>query len=443
MAIVRVSGARGARRSPGALLGALPRAARCDHAQQFRDRRRRRDRRGLALYFPAPHSYTGEHVLELQGHGGAVLVEALIAPCARTRRTPGAARGIHAARVFERQARSGAGRGGRRSDRCGFRSGGARGSCARSKGEFSAPRAARCAQALASCARRSRPRSISPTSRSSVLRPRACASRLRGAVTAAARAAGGEPPGAAADRRHDRRDRRADPMPANPPCSTAWRATRRRSSRDAAGHHARRAARAHPARWHAAASAGHRGTARQAGDAIEAEGIRRAEAAMSRADRILFVIDAAVDPQAIAYQAARPRLPAGVPVTVVFNKIDLAAHAAPSTGRGVAPAQCRAPARAWSRCAPISRPAWVSRWAPWVPLSARARHVEALTRCAQHLDGALRAHRAAGRTRARSRRVAARRIGAGRAARYRGPPMNYWAGSLAPSASANERLLTH
>src|ERR1700733_953986 len=34
---------------------------------------------GIALYFPAPHSYTGEHVLELQGHGGPVVVEALIA----------------------------------------------------------------------------------------------------------------------------------------------------------------------------------------------------------------------------------------------------------------------------------------------------------------------------------------------------------------------------
>ena len=34
---------------------------------------------GLALYFPAPQSYTGEDVLELQGHGGPVLMEALIA----------------------------------------------------------------------------------------------------------------------------------------------------------------------------------------------------------------------------------------------------------------------------------------------------------------------------------------------------------------------------
>src|SRR6478735_9297339 len=33
---------------------------------------------GLALYFPAPHSFTGEHVLELHGHGGAFVVESLI-----------------------------------------------------------------------------------------------------------------------------------------------------------------------------------------------------------------------------------------------------------------------------------------------------------------------------------------------------------------------------
>ncbi|WHZ09940.1 MAG: tRNA-5-carboxymethylaminomethyl-2-thiouridine(34) synthesis protein MnmE [Burkholderiaceae bacterium] len=35
--------------------------------------------RGLALYFPAPHSYTGEDVLELQAHGGPVLLQLLLA----------------------------------------------------------------------------------------------------------------------------------------------------------------------------------------------------------------------------------------------------------------------------------------------------------------------------------------------------------------------------
>ncbi len=36
---------------------------------------------GLALYFRAPHSYTGEDVLELQGHGGPVVLQMLLARC--------------------------------------------------------------------------------------------------------------------------------------------------------------------------------------------------------------------------------------------------------------------------------------------------------------------------------------------------------------------------
>lgn len=34
---------------------------------------------GLALYFPAPHSFTGEDVLELQAHGGPVVLQRLLA----------------------------------------------------------------------------------------------------------------------------------------------------------------------------------------------------------------------------------------------------------------------------------------------------------------------------------------------------------------------------
>ncbi|CAG0908863.1 unnamed protein product, partial [Darwinula stevensoni] len=37
--------------------------------------------RGLALYFPAPHSYTGEDVLELQAHGGPLVLQMLVARC--------------------------------------------------------------------------------------------------------------------------------------------------------------------------------------------------------------------------------------------------------------------------------------------------------------------------------------------------------------------------
>lgn len=36
---------------------------------------------GLAIHFPAPHSYTGEAVLELQAHGGPVLLQLLLARC--------------------------------------------------------------------------------------------------------------------------------------------------------------------------------------------------------------------------------------------------------------------------------------------------------------------------------------------------------------------------
>lgn len=36
---------------------------------------------GLLLYFPAPHSFTGEDVLELQGHGGPVVMQMLLSRC--------------------------------------------------------------------------------------------------------------------------------------------------------------------------------------------------------------------------------------------------------------------------------------------------------------------------------------------------------------------------
>ncbi len=45
--------------------------------------------RGLAIHFPAPHSYTGEDVLELQAHGGPVLLQLLLARCLEAGRTIG------------------------------------------------------------------------------------------------------------------------------------------------------------------------------------------------------------------------------------------------------------------------------------------------------------------------------------------------------------------
>ena len=36
---------------------------------------------GVALFFPAPHSYTGEDVLELQGHGGTAVMQLVLQRC--------------------------------------------------------------------------------------------------------------------------------------------------------------------------------------------------------------------------------------------------------------------------------------------------------------------------------------------------------------------------
>lgn len=47
----------------------------------FRDAAGRTIDQGLAIHFPAPHSYTGEDVLELQAHGGPVLLQLLVARC--------------------------------------------------------------------------------------------------------------------------------------------------------------------------------------------------------------------------------------------------------------------------------------------------------------------------------------------------------------------------
>ena len=47
----------------------------------FRDANGEPIDQGLAIWFPAPHSYTGEAVLELQAHGGAVVLQLLLARC--------------------------------------------------------------------------------------------------------------------------------------------------------------------------------------------------------------------------------------------------------------------------------------------------------------------------------------------------------------------------
>ncbi|MCX7894160.1 MAG: tRNA uridine-5-carboxymethylaminomethyl(34) synthesis GTPase MnmE, partial [Burkholderiales bacterium] len=77
--IVRVSG-RSLAPLATAILGRVPAPRRAERAA-FRDAVGREIDEGLALYFPAPHSYTGEDVLELHGHGGPVVMQMLLRRC--------------------------------------------------------------------------------------------------------------------------------------------------------------------------------------------------------------------------------------------------------------------------------------------------------------------------------------------------------------------------
>ena len=128
---------------------------------------------------------------------------------------------------------------------------------------------------------------------------------------------------------------------------------------------------------------------RHAGDSIEEEGMRRARAEIERADRVLFVIDAAEDPAAEAYREERVRLPAGVPVTLVLNKCDLAGSLEKSpcaktprlyvsalTGSGIE--ELREHLKGCMGFQTVEGGA----------ISARLRHLEALARARAHVEEA-------------------------------------------------------
>jgi tRNA modification GTPase len=74
--VIRVSGP-GVPRIAAGIIGSLPPARRAQ-VSTFRAGDGEAIDRGLALYFPAPASFTGEHVLELQGHGGALITDLLL-----------------------------------------------------------------------------------------------------------------------------------------------------------------------------------------------------------------------------------------------------------------------------------------------------------------------------------------------------------------------------
>ena len=77
--MIRISGKHLAKLAE-AILGKIPKP-RYACLSQFHDTGGRIIDQGIALFFPAPHSYTGEDVLELQGHGGPAVMDLLLSRC--------------------------------------------------------------------------------------------------------------------------------------------------------------------------------------------------------------------------------------------------------------------------------------------------------------------------------------------------------------------------
>ena len=74
--IIRISGPK-TQEIAQQILAKVPKP-RSAHFAKILDKNNNTIDEGLALYFPAPHSFTGEDVLELHGHGGPVVMDAVL-----------------------------------------------------------------------------------------------------------------------------------------------------------------------------------------------------------------------------------------------------------------------------------------------------------------------------------------------------------------------------
>ena len=132
-------------------------------------------------------------------------------------------------------------------------------------------------------------------------------------------------------------------------------------------------------------------------DAIEAEGIRRALREMQSADRLLYLIDATAhsadlqsDPLPASVRQELALLPDRVPVTVVFNKIDLLG--VPSfTDAAATPARVALSARSGEGIDALRAHLRASAGlvgSDAAVMSARRRHLDALERARAHAQAA-------------------------------------------------------
>jgi tRNA modification GTPase len=382
--IVRISGPK-APELAAVILGELPPARRASFAR-FLDARREAIDAGLALFFPAPNSYTGEHVLELHGHGGPLVLEALVARAVEL-----GARRAQAGEFTQRaflndkldlaQAEAIADlidAGSREAARAAMRS---------LQGEFSTM-VRGLTEAVIELRTYVEAAIDFPEEEIDFLADRELAGRFQAvsdhfeAVSDSARQGrllregmtvviAGRPNAGKSSLLN--RLAGYDAAIVTPLPGTTRDVVRERISIDGMP-------------LHVLDTAG----LRQGGDLVEEEGIRRAQAEMLRADRVLFVIDASADPDARAFREERARLPAEVAVTLVFNKCDLAAglpladtvsapprlHLSALTGEGLG--ELRAHLK---HCMGFQSVDGGS-------ITARRRHLEALARAREHTRAA-------------------------------------------------------
>lgn len=388
IAVLRISGPE-VPRIATALIGSVPEPRRATYAT-FRDARGEAIDFGIALYFPAPHSFTGEPVLELHGHGSPVLQELLtgrVLQLGARRARPGefSERAFLEDKLDLAQAEAIA-------DVIQAGSAAAARAALRSlKGEFSArvdaaeealidlrvfieaaidfpeeeidflsseelaERLALVHERLDIVQRAAREGAVLRAGLTVVIagRPNAGKSTLLNRLAGFEAAIVTDQPGTTRDVLREQLD--LDGLPVTVLDTAGLRAG--------------------------------------SGDAIEREGMRRAMQEMARADRVLFVIDGVDDPEGRAYAEEAPRLPAGVPVTLLVNKIDaLPAGRRVCTGADLA-AMPRLQVSALTGegldllRAHLKEVAGVGEGAADA-VSARARHLDALARARDYVERA-------------------------------------------------------
>ena len=131
---------------------------------------------------------------------------------------------------------------------------------------------------------------------------------------------------------------------------------------------------------------------RAAVDVAEAEGVRRARSEIARADRVLYIVDAGVagGNDADQWEAELAHLPPGVPVTLIFNKIDLTGMPARLDDR-TSPPRIFLSARTGDGLPLLRTHLQVSAGylkSESGALAARRRHLDALSRARQHVQSA-------------------------------------------------------